>query len=112
MRLGVPTWSKRFGPFDIDLDDLTQISFPKDGGKRVEEIKKDIEINGLKYPLEVHWWLEESKWDKLEIYKGNQRFEALRKLGWKKAPCYLTIEGYQDNEGIGKVITLLLENKK
>lgn len=108
MRNGEPTWKKRLGVFELPFDILTQISFPTE--KQIEELKKDIEVNGLKNPLEINWLLEPTKWGQLRIFKGNQRIEALKRLGWVKAPCYLTIEGYPDNEGLGEIISLLFRS--
>lgn len=107
MRNGEPTCKKRFGPFLLNLDDLTQISFPRDGGKAVTLLTEDIRVNGMKDPLEINLLLEETLWHQLRIFQGNQRIQALRNLGIKQAPCYLTIEGYPDNEGLGKTIKSL-----
>jgi len=108
MRLGETNWKKRVGPFVLDLDILTQISFPKDNGKSVEKLVIDIKKNGLRKPLEVNITLEETLCHLIRIYKGNQRIQALKNLGITKAACYVTIEGYKDNEDLGKTIFSLL----
>lgn len=106
MRLGEPNWNTCIGVFEIELDKLTQISIPKE--KAVEKLKNDIKKSGLKNPLEIRWTLDEEHLGQLRIFKGNQRIEALKKLGWQKAPCRITVEGYKDTEIIGEILKKFL----
>jgi len=108
MRNGSPTWEKRFGPYDIALDDLTQIAVPV--RKLVDELKGSIKKDGLQHPLEAHWLLEQGFWGKLRLYKGNQRYQALQEMGIKSAPCLVVVEGYDDNAGIGEVVEKIFRN--
>ena len=114
MRIGEPTWSIRLGPFDILLSDLTQISFPRNEAERksVEELTEDIRKNGLKNPLSVNWRLEPTQIGELRIYRGNQRIQALKKLGWVKVPCYVTIEGYKESEIFGVILRKIFKEVK
>lgn len=94
-------------PLEIDLNLLTPMCVPRD--KRQEnfingELTEDIDRNGLKYPLEINWRLEEDYFNKFRIFKGNQRIIALRNLGIKSAPCIITIDGFDDTFLIGKIL--------
>lgn len=114
MRTGSPTWKIKIDLINLKLDCLTQISFPKD--KNQEQfidnvLTEDIKNNGLLHPLEINLLLEETKWHELRVFKGNQRIRALRNLGWTEAPCNLTIEGYPDNEELGKIFIKLFGDK-
>lgn len=78
-------WTLYCGPFDINLKDLTPISFKY---TQLEEIKKSIEKEGLINTFDVQWIIGD---DKLTILRGNQRYEAVKQLGWTKVPCHLRI---------------------
>lgn len=108
MHLGEPTWSFKIN-CSLKLDDLTQISFPRNEyqEKFIEnELYEDIKLNGLKKALEIEWLIGEI--DELRIFKGNQRIQVLRRLNYKEAPCILTIEGYKETENIGKILRKIL----
>ena len=49
-------------------------------GERLEKLAEDIEAIGLDSPIRVR----RIEGDKYEILSGHNRFEAVRKLGWKK----------------------------
>ena len=111
MRTGSPTWKIKVGPISIKLEYLTQISFPKTASQELfinSMLTEDIRVNGLKEPLEINWTLEETLMDRVRIFKGNQRIQALRNLGLTEAPCNLTIEGYQDTEKVGEILKRFL----
>ena len=112
MRTGDTCWKVWFGPVDLPLENLTQMSFPRDGGKAVEELTENIRINGLKDPLWATWQLEETIVNKLRVFKGNQRLQALRKLGWKTAPCLICIKGYHDQEVIKNMLEKVKEKNE
>ena len=107
MRTGDTKWKVWFGPVNVRLEDLTQMSFPRDNGESVEAIRKDIEEKGLKNPLWATWKLEPTILNKLRVFKGNQRLQALKELGWKTAPCLICVKGYEDQEVIKNMLQSL-----
>lgn len=108
MRTGSPTWRFKVPyPIEIEFEALTRICLPRDQKQKEfidNELTQDIKRNGLLHPLEITWRLEETQFNKFMIFKGNQRIQALENLGWKKAPCRITIEGYEDTRKIGEVL--------
>lgn len=106
---GEPTWYFRFGPIDISIDNLTQISFPRNAVQEEyinDILTQSIADDGLLKPLEVEWWVGE--YDELRIFKGNQRIQALRNLKWQKVPCVVTIRGYEETKKLGEVLEKIL----
>lgn len=106
MHTGEVTWEVCIGVYKINFSDLTQISFPKSDSqwKSINEIKDSIEKEGLLHPFDVEWVINSELIDKLRILRGNQRIEALRKLGWTEAPCSITVRGFKETEDIGRML--------
>lgn len=99
-------WTLYCGPFDIKLSDLTPISFKY---PQLEQIKESIQKEGLINTFDVQWVVGE---DKLTILRGNQRYEAVKQLGWEKVPCHMKIIVLKTQETTGKVLLKFLPDIK
>lgn len=74
---------KEFNLLNIDIECITPSSKNLYGIRDIEELAADIKENGLYHNLVVRT-LEDGKY---EIISGERRYQALKKLGYLKAPC-------------------------
>ena len=92
LRSGDIAWTLFCGPFDIKLSDLTPISFKY---PQLQQIKESIIKDGLINTFDVQWIVGEKE---LTILRGNQRYKAVKELGWEKVPCHMKIIVTKDRE--------------
>ncbi len=94
-----------FGPVKLKLDILQK---PHNGivitPKSIDFLIKDIKENGLINPLEVR--IINSR--NIVVDRGNQRVYVLKKLKYKKAPCYISLQLSNHTEDMYNILKLLL----
>jgi ParB-like chromosome segregation protein Spo0J len=84
--------------YEIPFDLLPQEDIAHSKASDRVAIKDSIKKNGLLLPLEI---IIDVK--RILIAKGNQRLRCLKELGYKSAPCKITINDKFTNEFIKKL---------
>lgn len=71
----------------------TVLEFRRDGEEWFENLILNIRDNGMMNPLVVHNHCTQDQWDSpMMVVHGGNRYRAIRRLGWRHAPCLIVGE--------------------